>query len=197
MCYSELYCPATISYKCDTQPTRTCIYYGDAQLTQVDSLVALRSAEGETITVGSVTVSGLEINVCLILQWLYHTEDVRYFINSDLRLGELRLLEPSKYAVELTHPISLYPPEYSFDISFWLPAQGYDMKDFLSLVYKTSNHLIRDVILLDTYIDDGKTSHCYRIIYQSLQLALSYSHAYGYYQHLRQLSAHELNVILR
>lgn len=175
------------------------IHYGNKfQLLICDNQVVLHGGNDSERVVGMVTPDGdLMITAAEFLALLLNTDDARYFTNGSLRLAEINCLSSGLYSVDRRDPVSIHPPEYRFDISFWLPEKSFSTTDYLLLVFRISKHLVREVTLLDIFTCDGRTSHCYSIIYQSLDGALSYAHAYALYQSLRQESAEVMRVGLR
>lgn len=197
--YSDYYCPKSVLFELTT-PTirRTPIRYGaHHKLSIDDSTVTLTVSANMNFTVGKVHGEMLELSIADILVYMFQTDDMRYFVNNRLNFVTVCQQSSSNYSIDIGVPVSLYPPEYRFDISFWQPGEGYTIEQYISFVYRRSRHLVRDVTLIDTFACDTKTSHCFSIVYQSLEVALSYSTAYSYYQCLREQSESMLGCVLR
>lgn len=178
------------------------IQYGsNHRLSMEDSRILLDIQEEKVHIVGTVMPEGsIRLSITDILVHMFESSDVRYFTNGRLRFGAITYECVCQYALSKGPLMSVYPPEYRFDISFWIPTdKSYHTDTFLQFVYKVSNHLVREVTLLDifTHPETGLISHCYSLIYQSLDQSLSYNQAYSYYQYLRDHLPSALNVTLR
>ncbi|XP_067951687.1 uncharacterized protein [Watersipora subatra] len=197
--YLEYYCPQTVIFSGTNQPHSPIHYVNKFHLTHDNDIVTLVTTGGEEVIVGRWTSDHLTMCMVDVLKRVYATEDLRYFSNGRLLACDFHTLATGEIEVDIETPISIYPPEYRFDISFWLPKTGYTMADFLALVYRVSRHFVREVTLIDTYtdIESARTSHCYSIVYQSLDMPASYTDAYSYYQCLRESAADALCVTLR
>jgi len=72
-------------------------------------------------------------------------------------------------------PYSKYPPCYK-DISFWLPeVKPFHKNDFYEVVRGIAGDLVEEVELIDEFHNKkmGRTSHCYRINYRSMDRNLT------------------------
>lgn len=157
--------------------------------------------ESDQLLVGCLHDSKLNVDIVRIMGHMSQVRDWRYFIHG-LYCVHFEPCDDEEFCFKLnmnkSNSFSVYPPEYTFDISFWL-SNDYNLDNFLKIIRNVSNGLVRTVTLIDTYMhpETQAPSHCYRIIYQSLDCALSYSQAYQYFQHLRIQCQELLNVILR
>jgi len=198
---SSRYCSNNVTLVSDSYELED-IYFGESfKLSISDSCISLESlsSTSQLLVVGKAASSGdLSVSVALILQCLFEEKDTRYFARKDLNLGNLVMVGENKVDVVKGTQLSIYPPSYFFDVSFWVKENFYT-EMFTSYVYKCSNHLVRDVTLIDTYThpQTHSVSHCYRLTYQSLDRALPYSYAYQYYQWMRTHLPTVLGVILR
>jgi len=125
---------------------------------------------------------------------LFSIPDIRLFWSQDKRFT-------SQFkAGQLTafKPYSKYPPCFK-DISFWLPPEGYEQNDFFELGRSVCGELIEKIDLVDEFTNPkkGKTSHCYRLTYRSMDRSLTDDEVNALQEELREKSADELKVELR
>uniref|UniRef100_A0AAY4BXM7 phenylalanine--tRNA ligase n=1 Tax=Denticeps clupeoides TaxID=299321 RepID=A0AAY4BXM7_9TELE len=95
-------------------------------------------------------------------------------------------------------PFSLYPPNYTHDISFWVETEKFDELEFHSVVRQASAGAVAEVVLLDRYQHPhtAHSSRCYRLLYRSPDRALSRSHVSALQRRLRALVPLRLQVHL-
>ena len=96
---------------------------------------------------------------------------------------------------------SLFPPMWRHDIAFWQdPEQEFfDETKLHQLIREITGDTIKNVILMNVWTDPstGKTSRCYREIYQSSVTAVSHDLAHSLQNAVRLTVAKEMNVELR
>ena len=93
-------------------------------------------------------------------------------------------------------PVSVYP-QCTSDISFWL-SSDYSINDFYDLVRDVGGDLIEQVQLIDQFTNkSNKTSHCYRIIYRSMERTLTQQEVNQLHKKIENLTAEKLNVKIR
>jgi phenylalanyl-tRNA synthetase alpha chain len=124
---------------------------------------------------------------------LFAIPDIRLFWTDDKRFTKqfkAGQLTPFK-------PYSKYPPVYK-DISFWLP-DGFEPNDFFELGRGVAGQLMEKVELVDEFTNPkkGKTSHCYRITYRSMDRSLTDDEINALQNTMRERAADELAVELR
>lgn len=68
---------------------------------------------------------------------------------------------------------SKFPGCYK-DVTFWLP-QGYHENDFFALVREVAGDMVESIEVLDrfTHPRSGRQSHCYRVLYRSMDRSLT------------------------
>lgn len=156
----------------------------------------LQKSDGEQI--GHVEGDIITLDITRLITLLTDRGDARWFSSvNDFKI--IDLTHQNNIITVTNHvPKSIYPPQYRFDISFWL-GNDFTEDRFYRFLYEVSNHLVKEVIMIDTYThpESLRASHCYGVIYQSLHQPLSYSMAYKYYQYLRQSVSQRLGVELR
>lgn len=96
---------------------------------------------------------------------LYGIPDIRLFWSDDDRfLSQFRRGKATQFK-----PFSNFPPCLK-DVSFWVPA-GFHENDFYDTVRNVCKDVAEEVKLVDEWHDQkrGRTSHCYRITYRSME----------------------------
>ncbi|KAJ8041226.1 Phenylalanine--tRNA ligase, mitochondrial [Holothuria leucospilota] len=103
---------------------------------------------------------------------LFHIPDIRLFWSTDSRFrSQFEVPDPRKVKFK---PFSKFPPVF-YDISFWCPESGFISNDFYDLVRSVAGEMAEKVELIDEFCNPktGKTSHCYRITYRSMDRTLT------------------------
>jgi phenylalanyl-tRNA synthetase alpha chain len=116
---------------------------------------------------------------------LFWTDDKRF--TKQFKAGQLTPFKPySKY------------PFIQKDMSFWLP-EDFEPNDFFELGRGVAGQLMEKVELVDEFTNPkkGKTSHCYRITYRSMDRSLTDDEINALQNTMRERAAAELNVELR
>jgi phenylalanyl-tRNA synthetase alpha chain len=92
---------------------------------------------------------------------------------------------------------SKFPPCLK-DIAFWLP-EGFEPNDFFELGRGVCGELVEKIELVDEFTNakKGKTSHCYRITYRSMERSLTNEEINVMQEQLREQAATKLKVELR
>lgn len=184
---------------------------GDFQLSVQGSDVLLsNTASSGNRKVGTLINKTLSVDLLPLLLNVTGISEARYLLRKDIDVISLQITGEQNGGEVVCHLkpfLSLYPPIYSFDISFWLPEDdSYTIDDFVKLVLYTSGErfLVKAIRLIDIYVrpnplsgDRRMISHCYTVVYQSLTHALSYLQAYEYYQIMRNSCPSFLDVMLR
>ncbi|KAL9295387.1 Phenylalanine--tRNA ligase, chloroplastic/mitochondrial [Arabidopsis thaliana] len=146
--------------------------------------------------------SGLENNVAWafglglerLAMVLFDIPDIRFFWSSDERFtsqfgkGELGV----KFK-----PYSKYPPCYK-DISFWI-SDLFTENNFCEVVRGIAGDLVEEVKLIDQFTNKkkGLTSHCYRIVFRSMERSLTDEEVNDLQSKVRDEVQKKLNVELR
>merc|ERR1719460_1963527 len=124
---------------------------------------------------------------------LFQIPDIRLFWSADERFcSQFKAGQISKFK-----PYSKYPPCFK-DISFWLP-DGYEQNDFFEIGREVAGELIEQIDLVDEFTNPkkGKTSHCYRVTYRSMDRSLTDEEVNKMQESLRDAAAEDLGVELR
>lgn len=116
---------------------------------------------------------------------LFWTEDKRF--TSQFKAGQIT---PFK-------SYSKYPPCYK-DVAFWI-SDSFTENNLCELVRGVGGDLIEEVKLIDEFANKktGKTSHCYRIAYRSMDRSLEDTEINALQDSVREKLAAELLVELR
>ena len=99
-----------------------------------------------------------------------------------------------------TFPPSLFPPMWRHDLAFWEnDEESFDELRLHEIIREVTDDAIKNVILMNVWTDPstGKTSRCYREIYQSSVHAVSHDVAHSLQNAVRLTVAREMNVELR
>ncbi|CAM6099998.1 unnamed protein product [Calypogeia fissa] len=125
---------------------------------------------------------------------LFEIPDIRLFWSDDNRFtsqfkaGQLRTKFKS---------FSKFPPCYK-DISFWI-SDIFSENNLCELVRGVAGDLVEEVVLIDEFTNPkkGKTSHCYRITYRSMERSLTDDEINDYQAKVREEVEGKLKVTLR
>lgn len=174
------------------------LYNSNTMIKVHDHNIIIRSLSADNdMIVGSILERSLTIDITDAMSFILNGLDIRYCV-FDIISVEVKAISGTEFHLTTSQPTSLYPPQYRFDISFWIGAD-FTIHKFVSLVRAVSSSLIKSLTLIDIYTDpeSGRKSHCYTVVYQSLDCALSYDRAYLFFQHLRSNCSEYFDVILR
>ena len=123
---------------------------------------------------------------------LFSIPDIRLFWSADTRFTKqfkAGQISPFK-------PYSKYPPCLK-DISFWIP-DDFEPNDFFEIGREVCGELVESMVLVDEFTNPkkGKTSHCYRVTYRSMERSLTDDEINALQNRLRE-RATDLGVELR
>lgn len=93
-------------------------------------------------------------------------------------------------------------PQCKNDISFWLPdnhVHTYSPNDFYDLVREMGGDMIEQVQLVDNFENKktSKTSHCYRIVYRSMERTLTQAEVNEVHKKIEAQAVERLGVKIR
>lgn len=124
---------------------------------------------------------------------LFSIPDIRLFWTDDQRfMSQFKEGQITKFK-----PYSKYPPCFK-DIAFWIP-DGFEPNDFFEIGRGVAGELVEKMDLIDEFTNPktGKTSHCYRITYRSMDRSLADEEINKLQFELRDLAAEKLGIELR
>jgi len=100
---------------------------------------------------------------------LFSIPDIRLFWSDDKRFTK----QFKEGEITTFKPYSKYPPCFK-DISFWIP-DDFEPNDFFEIGREVCGELVENMSLVDEFTNPkkGKTSHCYRITYRSMERSLT------------------------
>lgn len=137
------------------------------------------------------------------LAMLYYTiPDIRLFWTRDTGfLVQFSTLEPFE---RITYrPISSYPQKI-FDISFWLPVSEervneWSPNDVHAIILDIGGEMVEQAHLVDEWkrAKDGRISNCYRIVYRSMERALTNSEVNLIHHKIEKALIDQLHVQIR
>ena len=112
---------------------------------------------------------------------------------------QLRTLDVTSSS-PLFSAVSLHPPLWRHDVSFWQnDDHTTDELQLLQAIRETCGRVVSQVILMNVWTEPetGKTSRCYRLIYQTPDEALSQEAARELQLTLRKVLEEDMNISLR
>jgi len=124
---------------------------------------------------------------------LFTIPDIRLFWTDDKRF----VSQFKEGQITTFKPYSKYPPCYK-DISMWITPE-FEPNDFFELARGVAGELIEKMDLVDEFTNPktGKTSHCYRITYRSMDRSLEDAEINSLQENLREQAAETLDIELR
>mmetsp|Transcript_116646 Transcript_116646/g.212164 ORF Transcript_116646/g.212164 Transcript_116646/m.212164 type:complete len:614 (+) Transcript_116646:88-1929(+) len=124
---------------------------------------------------------------------LFQIPDIRLFWSEDERFTE----QFKEGEITTFKEFSKYSPVFK-DIAMWIP-EGYTANDFYELARGVCGDLVEKIDLIDEFTNPkkGKTSHCYRITYRSMERTLTNEEIDKLQFDLRAQVEEELKVELR
>lgn len=134
-------------------------------------------------------------DINLLSRLKYHIMDYRVLLSE----SSFYSLQVHDHSVDLYRPLSLYPPTFVHDVSFYTD-QNFNENDLFQVVRNAVGYLIKSVTLIDSYYNDvlQKHSRCYRFTYQSCDQVLSKNKAdYIHSNFIRKVLEKSLNISLR
>ncbi|XP_076471113.1 ferredoxin-fold anticodon-binding domain-containing protein 1 homolog [Babylonia areolata] len=146
-------------------------------------------------------MSGAILYLDTILLHALRLPDVRLLWSEDKRfLGQFSQTDNPLTSFSTFRPFSLYPVRFVHDVSFWEnPQRVFEEEEFMDVVREVADDTVTSVSLVDCFdqADSGKTSRCYRLVFQSHDHALSYITSWRLQSVLRLKVAQRLGVTLR
>lgn len=129
--------------------------------------------------------------------------DIRIFWSTDSGfLSQFKYEDPKLVKNVKYKPVSVHPQCIN-DISFWLPSEegenSYSSNDFYDLVREVAGDLCEQVELKDvfTHKKTSRTSHCYRIVYRSMERNLTQEEVNALHKEIEKSVVESLGVTIR
>lgn len=125
---------------------------------------------------------------------LFDIPDIRLFWTQDKRF--LKQFKQGDMSSKFK-PYSKFPPCYK-DVAFWI-SDAFTENNLCELVRGVAGDLVEEVKLIDdfTHPKSGKTSHCYRIAYRSMERSLTDDEINALQDEVREQVSSKLGVELR
>ena len=124
---------------------------------------------------------------------LFQIPDIRLFWTDDERFHK----QFSSGQIVTFQPYSKFPPCLK-DVSFWIP-DGFHVNDLNEVVRDVAGDLVEQVELIDKFIHPAtnRMSHCYRIVYRSMDRNLLNEEIDVLQAAVREILVNQLKVELR
>jgi phenylalanyl-tRNA synthetase alpha chain len=124
---------------------------------------------------------------------LFQIPDIRLFWTEDERFHK----QFASGEIVAFQPYSKYPPCFK-DISFWI-REDFHVNDLNEVVRDVAGDLVEQVELIDnfTHAKTGRTSHCYRISYRSMDRSLTNEEIDALQEEVRVKIVEQMGVELR
>ena len=125
---------------------------------------------------------------------LFDIPDIRLFWSNDDRF--LKQFKAGDLSTKF-QPFSKFPP-CKKDISFWI-SDAFTENNFCEAVRGVAGDMVEEVKLIDEFTNPkkGKTSHCYRIVYRSMERSLTDEEINDLQEKVRKEAVETLKVELR
>eukprot|EP00262_Sarcandra_glabra_P004200 TRINITY_DN15179_c0_g1_i1.p1 TRINITY_DN15179_c0_g1~~TRINITY_DN15179_c0_g1_i1.p1 ORF type:complete len:446 (-),score=55.75 TRINITY_DN15179_c0_g1_i1:147-1484(-) len=124
---------------------------------------------------------------------LFEIPDIRLFWSTDPRFTTQ--FSDGQLGVKFK-PFSKFPPCYK-DMSFWI-SDSFTENNLCEVVRGIAGDLVEEVRLIDNFTNKkGMTSHCYRIVYRSMDRSLTDEEINQLQLDVREKAQSKLNVVLR
>ncbi|XP_074313168.1 phenylalanine--tRNA ligase, chloroplastic/mitochondrial-like [Silene latifolia] len=124
---------------------------------------------------------------------LFDIPDIRLFWSTDERF--ISQFSKGQLGVKFK-PFSKFPPCYK-DMTFWL-NDSFTENNLCEVVRGIGGDLVEEVRLIDNFTNKkGMTSHCYRIVYRSMERNLTDEEINELQSKVIEEVKHKLNVVLR
>ncbi|CAK9215369.1 unnamed protein product [Sphagnum troendelagicum] len=125
---------------------------------------------------------------------LFDIPDIRLFWSNDSRFTSQ--FKSGQLGTKFKS-FSKYPPCYK-DISFWI-SDEFSENNLCEIVRGIAGDLVEEVVLIDEFTNPkkGKTSHCYRIAYRSMERSLTDDEINALQAEVRQQVESKLKITLR
>ena len=97
-------------------------------------------------------------------------------------------------------PLSLFPPLWRHDVSLWENiGEDFDVQRFCDIVQDVTQGIVKCVLCMNVWAEpqEGRISRCYRLLYQSDDVAISHVRAHAFQNAVRLTVAKEMGVELR
>lgn len=124
---------------------------------------------------------------------LFQIPDIRLFWSDDERFHK----QFASGEIVTFQPYSKYPPCLK-DISFWI-SDGFHVNDLHEVVRDVAGDLVEQVVMIDsfTHPKTNRTSHCYRIVYRSMDRNLMNEEIDALQEEVRRKVVEQMEVELR
>ncbi|XP_072049649.1 ferredoxin-fold anticodon-binding domain-containing protein 1 homolog [Amphiura filiformis] len=159
------------------------------------------------VTVNSKLAKFILLSLDRLVMHKHSITDIRLLWTDDPNQWRHSQLKENEYQSEshglkqvIIKPVSKFPTSYIHDLSFWVTKETqFNKVKFFSVIRKITGLLVEEVKLLDSYTDDstGWVSLCYRLVYRSIDRALSKDAAAQIQLVVRDAVRKEMGVKLR
>ena len=165
------------------------------------ALLMQSSAEDEELQCEQLQVMCFICDVDSLALCKFDIPDYRLLLSENSAVLDQFRLRNSKASSSFKYnPVSLHPPLWRHDLSFWEnPNETTDEDKLVNVIHDIAGDVVTRIFLMNLWTDPDTAliSRCYRIVYQSLDKPLSHTDAHDIQNSVRLTVAAVLNVQLR
>ncbi|CAL1282266.1 unnamed protein product [Larinioides sclopetarius] len=188
---------------CSVAKSSCCTFFTDIEIVTEHRKKNCRPSVKKTFEIGYIVkfthfeklyyvfMLNLEVISCI----KFHAMDYRILLLEDSYFCN-KVYQDSSFLVYRS--VSLYPPLYLHDVSFWV-SESFREESLFILVWNVIGSLVKSIKLIDTYrdISTKRESRCYRFYYQSFNKVLNKENVLKIHLHVRKAIESNLKVQLR
>ncbi|XP_055952678.1 ferredoxin-fold anticodon-binding domain-containing protein 1 homolog isoform X2 [Argiope bruennichi] len=193
----------SIYLTCSVAKSNCCVFYTDIEIVMEHRKNFCPSSIKNNFEIGQIIkfthLSKMYYVILLNLETIssikFHVMDYRILLLQDSYFCN-KVCQDSLCLVY--RPLSLYPPLYLHDISFWI-NESFSEESLFILAWNIVGELVKSIKLIDIYQDilTKRESRCYRFYYQSFNKALDKEELLKIHLYVRKAIEDNLKIQLR